>query len=949
MKYPHIDPAGGDLGGPGWRLAGIDLPAAVGALAHHDGTVVETIRLAEVLRRQGKSTESRALLRVPRPRGHEIPLVALATANTYWTQGNAADARAPYAEAVRGYTELDDVDGVLAARIGLARCARMTYDKSRLAVLDAAVDAGRRCEDSYLLADLDRERAAWDLLTGDHDSALHLADRAAAVHRAVGDLYLLGLADVLRARAMNGTGDRLAAIDLVRAQIDRAIDIGSDELKMVGVVYLAQFLQRGVVVGTPEWAAAKEIINDALEAADDPFTQAELILPLAHLHTTAGEFAEAQRCLDEYGRLYRALGGNKIGEANLLKARARLELARNGGLSLRSLRHLPRSLKNLKTIQKAFKQARRVYEEAGLTSGVDNVQWHIELVDILGAGHSTGARRLRSDARDALDRTRDYLLYAELQNSAGNSTEALAAYQTAETEAVHAGATTFAVAAAAGSAEMAYALHDAAATTRHLRSAVDHAESIRAAVATGTARRHIANTLRAHYEHAMLLAAKLDDGDLVVEIAERLRTERLAGLLRRGHTTLPADLAGLLDEIGRVNDALTVRDPSLRGVRSALPIDDLADHSHGELVARLDELRGLLAERTNDLFADAFGAEPVRMRRLAALREDVLIIVPVSSADGDQIVSVWRSPSGACHAAVVAVSEAVAELRTALTQRDMKGRITLLARSLAPLRALLPDAFREFLIGSDDPIKLVVVPTGWLWAVPFAALPLSPDASHLLVDHADTVLTPSLRFLTALTDRIADTDAPPAAVSWLDPEAGFQAPELAALASHPAGHVTLTGTHQLKDAFVRGGGQWRTAVLAAHGNRSPGLAHAVTAGRQPVLTAADFLDGDAHAPRYLSLTSCHSGFPDGDDQHEPLGLALTALAAGATSVLSAHFEIDSVDGPMRDCLTRLYRAMPDHDSLPALLAHILRDRTHRGPSQSTWLYQWAALTVIGTH
>ncbi|MCE7004553.1 hypothetical protein LWC34_17215 [Kibdelosporangium philippinense] len=269
--------------GFGWQLAGSDLPAAANVLAHERNDVLAIVRFVEVLRRQGKSTEGRALLRALQPVGGDVPLVALAIGNSYWTQGNAADAVESYEAALVGYTSLADADGVFAAKIGLARCARMNYDKSRRQVLEDAIEAGSRSKDAYLLADLDREHAGWDLLRGSHETALELANRAAAVHREVGDRYLLGLAEILCARALNATGDRSAAIELTRNQIDRAIDIGSDELKMVGVVYLAQFIQRGVVVGTPEWANAKDIINEALEAADDPFTQAELILPLAQV------------------------------------------------------------------------------------------------------------------------------------------------------------------------------------------------------------------------------------------------------------------------------------------------------------------------------------------------------------------------------------------------------------------------------------------------------------------------------------------------------------------------------------------------------------------------------------------------------------------------------------------------------------------------------------------
>ncbi|SMD27481.1 CHAT domain-containing protein [Kibdelosporangium aridum] len=944
MKYPHIHPVGAEMADRAWRLAATDLPGAAQLSAPVDGGVVPAVRHVEILRRIGKSTTGRELLQALRPAGAEVPLVVLAVANTYWTQARATEAIGPYKDAERGYADLGDPDGVLAARIGLARAARMSYQKDKWEVLDAAIAAGDGSTDIHLHADLHRERSAWEVLVGNHESATAFAERAADVHRSVGDRYLIGLAEVLRARALNAAGDRSAALDLMRTQLAAATEIGSDELKMVTVVYVAQFLQRGVAVGGPEWALAKKTITDALEEAEDPFTVAELILPLAHLHTTGGEFAEAERCLDEYGRCYEAMGGNAIGTANLLKARARLELARNGGRSVRGFLRLPRSLNAVRQARKTLRASARAYEEAGLSAGADSARWHLELVDILGSGHSKGARRLTSTARDALDRARDHLLYAEQQNAAGNTALALDSYRTAEAEAVDSGATMFAIAAAAGSALMAYALGDHTATAEHIRAAIRHSEKIRRAVATPDARRHITDTVRAQYEHAMLLAVQIGDGELAVELAERLRTDRLAGLLRRGDANLPPDLAGLLTEIARVGAALAERDPSQRGVRSPAAVDDLLDQTPADLRRRLDGLYVQLSEQTNDLFADVYGAEPLRMERLGGIRQDVLIVMPVQSAEGDQhVISMWRSPDGTCVATVAPVTGEMIQLREALLADTRDGRILLRAGNLDVLSPVLPAAFATRLRAAAEPVPLVVIPTGWLWAVPFAALPL--PGGDLLVDHADLVLAPSLRFLTALQHRNRAGTPPSAAVSWHDPHAGINAPELDGLEAHPAGHDRITDTAQVVPAFVRGGDRWRSAVLAAHGNREPGLAQAVLAEQSVVLSAADFLDGTTAPPPYLSFASCHSGYPSGDDHYEPLGLALAALAAGATHVISTHFEIGSQDQVVSSCLSRLYQALPTAPSPATALASILRDPSLR----QRRLYRWAALAVIGTN
>jgi tetratricopeptide (TPR) repeat protein len=951
MKYPHLPPVGDPAGGPGWVEAGSDLVSAAALLGRREGSVRVDLQRAEVLRRQGHGPQARAVLLALRPKVAEAPLVALALANSHWTQGDAVSAREPYEQALAAWTEAGDADGILAARIGLCRCERMNYDKSGLGLLGTAVAAAEGVTDVHVLADLHREQAAWALLTGDSDAALGFAEQAAAVHASVEDRYLQGLADVLRARALNSQHERSLAVELMRRQVDVAITIGSAELKMVAVVYLGQFLQRGVVIGTPEWSAAKEVLDDALEDCDDPFTRAELLLPLAHLYTNSGQFDEAQRCLDEYGTLYQALGGNKIAVANLIKASARLDLARHGGMSLRSVRLNPVALAGLLKIRNDFRRAARAYRRAGLEPGARSARWHIELVDILGARRTKGARELPSEGRDALDRSRDNLLRAEFEARAGNLEEALAACRRAEAAAIEAGATTFAVAAASRSAEIALELGDHGQTVVHVRSAIDHAESIRAAVASGPARRHIAGTLRGHYEAALVLAATIGEADLVIEIAERLRTERLAGLLRRGRDALPADLTVVLSELDRVNDALLIHEPGVRGIRSAVASDDLAGRDIAGLRARHGELQAQLAERTTELFADTYGAEPVNMERVAAIDSHILMLIPVSHQDHDSIVVVWRAPTGESHCTITPVDDGLARLRTVLTHRDYLDRLNLTEQHLAPLRALLPQAFLACLETAVVPIKVVIVPTGWLWAVPFAAIPFhrDPGPGTLLLDRADTVLAPSLRFLCALTDR--DTAAAAgSAVSWHDPASGFDAAELAGLGGHPGGHVRLAEARQVREAFVRGGATWRTAVLAAHGNREPGLAHAVLArGTGSVLTAADFLNGAARAPRYVSLASCHSGFPDGTDQHEPLGLALAALAAGASHVISAHFEIDATGELMTTSLQRLYEAMARTDDPPGALARVLRERVQYAPVTRPLLYQWAALTVIGTH
>lgn len=329
-------------------------------------------------------------------------------------------------------------------------------------------------------------------------------------------------------------------------------------------------------------------------------------------------------------------------------------------------------------------------------------------------------------------------------------------------------------------------------------------------------------------------------------------------------------------------------------------------------------------------------------------------MVPLQVDDEDVIVSVWRADhDGSIDVSVTPVEPHLRPLRDVLIDPLDSGqdrRLRLTWSDLAPLGTVLPAAMHELLSDTPGPVRLTIVPTSWLWAAPFAAIPLDQRGDRLLVDAADIVLTPSLRFASVMARRERSPVRARAAVSWSDPGSGIAAAEIDRLRSHPGGHLTLATADQVRDAFVRGGPRWQTAVSAAPGNRAPGLAQAAVAGGRPVLAAAHFLDGAAAPPAFVSLASCHSGYPEADDPGEPLGLALAALAAGTEHVLAGMFELDArAHGPLTRCLGELYDRVAVTNDVPAALADVLRDPVARGRRRPEPLYRWAALAVIGAH
>lgn len=87
---------------------------------------------------------------------------------------------------------------------------------------------------------------------------------------------------------------------------------------------------------------------------------AEVLLPLAHPHVIGTEFDLAAAELDEYSRRYAALGANEIGAANVLKARARLEIMRRGGTALRGLRRSPQAAAPVAAAVRDLRRAARL-------------------------------------------------------------------------------------------------------------------------------------------------------------------------------------------------------------------------------------------------------------------------------------------------------------------------------------------------------------------------------------------------------------------------------------------------------------------------------------------------------------------------------------------------------------------------------------------------------------
>lgn len=968
MKYPGLPPVGADGPESAWTRAGRDLPAAVDLLTrefHRKATAVAGVKLIEALRRKGDWSRAQgtvARLDAIATSTNDRALTHFSVGTLRWTAGDALGAREAYERALVGWTELGDAVGTAAATVGLARSLRLTVHESGPQTATQGYDLAQRCADAHVLADAARELSAWALLRGDHDAAAHHAREALEIHEGGSDTYLVGSAQILLARAWHATGNRDDGVTMMRDVVASARDIGSVDLELTASIFLGQFLQQGVTPDHPSWNEAVALLSEALDRAEDPVTRAEILLPLAHLWTASNQLEQAAAAVDEYEQMYLLVGGNRIAMANIAKARARLALADGGQFQYGAFATLRLGREGLRA-RRLFKKAERLYKTADLQTGAASVRWHRDLLATLMSGRPQG----RSAARlpwvkgdDPLIAARIAFVAGEQARLSGRPNVASDRFAEAETLARSCGATQLAVGAAARGAETAYAQRDFATAAASARRAVRYTDAIRGAVADGHARGTFARTIRAHYERAATLAARMGQPELTIEVLERLRTERLAGLVhQRGVDDMPADLRSLLDQLDELNEEIAQSQGSAGLVRSALaraPARRPAETS--ELEGRRETLRDTLRERTNALFAHVYDANMLDTDALFnALTTHLLTVCPVTGVDGDELVAAWRAPDGRGGTATVSVAEDVAHLRDVLTRGGLEGtygRIQLTWQSLGCLTPLLPAGFRDELREANAPVQVLLVVSGWLWQVPFAAIPLgTATGPPLLVDRSDLVYAPSLRVHHLLEQRQHNDRARGrSAVSFGDP--ALEASELAGLDAFAA-HTTLRDSGEVADAFVHGGDRWDLGVLAAHGDTEAGLAQGVfTEDGTRILTAADFLRKDAAPPTELSFAICHGAAAFGPDPHEPLGLTLAALSAGARAVLSTHFELESGLEVANGCLERLYSALADPARVPGRstglrsvaqqLAMLQRQpvlRTHP-------LARWAVLCVVGT-
>ncbi|HEY3754456.1 MAG TPA: CHAT domain-containing tetratricopeptide repeat protein [Pseudonocardiaceae bacterium] len=317
----------------------------------------------------------------------------------------------------------------------------------------------------------------------------------------------------------------------------------------------------------------------------------------------------------------------------------------------------------------------------------------------------------------------------------------------------------------------------------------------------------------------------------------------------------------------------------LRQLALALGDDEAAGRDTRDLVRRQAALQGAVRARARHAADDhapeaGFPGVPALNRALgpAALVEYVSL--------AGQLYAVVLARTTTLHelGPVDVVEERLAALRFGLRRLAYEDGTARSTQAVAGLVAAQAQALDSLLLAPLDVGNqpLVIVPTGVLHAMPWAALPGCTGRPVSVAPSA------------TLWHRAASTQDDPTGRQVLASGPGLPhaAPEIAALARGYPGASRFTGRRACVDDVVTALDGAQLAHIAAHGRfRADNPLFSALQLSDGPLTVYD-LERLTTPPRHVVLSSCDSGLPAVRPGDEVLGLAAALLALGTRSLVA---------------------------------------------------------------
>jgi len=489
--------------------------------------------------------------------------------------------------------------------------------------------------------------------------------------------------------------------------------------------------------------------------------------------------------------------------------------------------------------------------------------------------------------------------------------------------------------------------------------AVFAVEEYRATHRDEKSQREYRDRFRRAYSQALAAATSSDSPDSFAVVAECLAGRRLAGLFAEATRVLtgtgrtPVSAASAPAQVGTGRLALLEELLVRADQRLVEHRRDGAKAGADEVRARRERVIRLLGavgikhglteqakSSLDDLLATVYlppadeGAE-----LLAALPHGCHVLQTLlDPQDGTLLRWLWRDPDGIIGVGVTELS-ANATGRIAAFQGDGAEQAGLRLADLSPLAELLPAALRDVLAAGTGH-RLIVIPVGELWLIPWSTVPVSGD--RVLGEAAVYTLCPSLTVQRQLAVRGAPARGAGAwrADFWRSPLVTHH--ELRGFLQDQAWQVNRLRTPAQARERLRSGGH--AMVVTGHGRPTPGLGHYLELDAGEWLLPVDLVG--ASPPGCLVMIACWGGALPGHGPTDPLSLATLALAAGSFEIMATVGEL--ADSELAEMYVECVLAALPHMPLPAALNAATRWILADEGARAERLHHWAPLTAFGT-
>lgn len=840
-------------------------------------------------------------------------------------KGNTPDALALASESLALSRELANRDGIVAAlaSMGMAERQRGNFDNA-IAHYEEAIEAGRDAPPGVPIARVFNNLGVAQRERGDNDAAIASYRRALDIYESLGYRAAAAGSRVNLGMSYEDLGLNDVALDHFQKGLAVLQEVGDRQmaaftLGSIGFLYRTQGNN----------ALAVDYYRRSLaeyEAVGSRDGMARIALFLARVHVSSNEFAAAEPLLARALEL-RRLMGDRAGIANVILDYGLMH-ERQGDLS-RAVERVKEGLNLLLEIR----------ERRSLSFA------YVRLAGIYNK---------RGDYREALDA-------ATRGGDAAISTGQDARFWSAQLTIGRAWR----------------GLGD----DRHAREAfdrsIDSIERLREQVAGTEEERQRAFELQIDPYHEMVaLLADAGDARGALDYAERAKGRVLVDVLRHGRVNITKAMSeDEKQEERRASDAVAAAAAAVRRERQRVSPDtarvEAAERDLAAAQSRLDVFRNALYARHPELKARRSETGPVTTPDLQALIADprtALVEYAVTrrgtfafvvTKDADVQVTLHRIDRTSAD-----LDEDVNRFRDALGRRDLGFRAqarTLSAQLLDPLRTRLTGRAR-----------VVIVPDGPLWELPFQALPMADD--RFLIQHYTLSTAPSLTALHA--QRVAAAHAQSAVrsvVAFGDPRSdetkvastGEATPALPASAAEATALRRVYGSNSriflgreaTEQRFKVEAGRSSIVHVATHGildNADPMASHLLLA---PSADATSAEDGRLQAREILALdltselailSGCDTARGRIGAGEGVIGLTWAFFVAGVPTTVVSQWRVDS--DSTAALIVEFHRQLAGSSRRPAVsVADALRrsaltllaDDRYRHP------FYWAGFVVVG--